>query len=261
MSAGGHGRGFGGRLGLATALLIAGVALAVPAAATASSTTFGEDLGAVSPNISAADLNITNLAHTDGSTDNGAPVGGILTSVRIKTSTSSVGAEGVIKVLSLISHPDATTYNFLNDGPEFPVQIPTGTDVVTQVLTRRPIAAGERLAMHIDDSAGEIDDQRSDPAILPDRCAYYFGPSQPVGDTHGYGSDNCHGNVNLLSGTIESDADHDGFGDDTQDQCPTDGATQGPCPKTQTHTKRCKHKKHHKADAAAKKKCKKRKKR
>jgi len=29
---------------------------------------------------------------------------------------------------------------------------------------------------------------------------------------------------------LEADADHDGFGDETQDQCPTDATTQAPCP-------------------------------
>jgi hypothetical protein len=33
-----------------------------------------------------------------------------------------------------------------------------------------------------------------------------------------------------IRATIEADADHDGFGDETQDQCPTDATTQGPCP-------------------------------
>jgi hypothetical protein len=30
--------------------------------------------------------------------------------------------------------------------------------------------------------------------------------------------------------TVEPDADGDGYGDETQDQCPTDATTQGPCP-------------------------------
>ena len=29
---------------------------------------------------------------------------------------------------------------------------------------------------------------------------------------------------------VEPDADGDGYGDETQDQCPTDASTQGPCP-------------------------------
>lgn len=33
-----------------------------------------------------------------------------------------------------------------------------------------------------------------------------------------------------LFATVEPDADGDGFGDETQDQCPTDASTQGPCP-------------------------------
>lgn len=33
-----------------------------------------------------------------------------------------------------------------------------------------------------------------------------------------------------LSALIEPDADHDGFGDETQDKCPQVAATQGPCP-------------------------------
>jgi hypothetical protein len=53
---------------------------------------------------------------------------------------------------------------------------------------------------------------------------------------------------------VEPDADHDGFGDETQDQCPTNGTTQGPCPKTK---KKCKHKKKHKSGAVIAKKCKK----
>ena len=69
-----------------------------------------------------------------------------------------------------------------------------------------------------------------------------------------------------ISARLESDADHDGFGDETQDQCPTDANTQGPCPVapvtpvTTAKKKKCKkHKKKHSADSA-KKKCKKKKK-
>ena len=33
-----------------------------------------------------------------------------------------------------------------------------------------------------------------------------------------------------VNADIEPDADHDGFGDETQDQCPSDASTAGPCP-------------------------------
>jgi hypothetical protein len=60
-----------------------------------------------------------------------------------------------------------------------------------------------------------------------------------------------------VSAVVEPDADHDGFGDETQDQCPTNGAIQSRCPAV--HSKKCKkHKKKHRSSAhIAKKKCKK----
>jgi hypothetical protein len=36
----------------------------------------------------------------------------------------------------------------------------------------------------------------------------------------------------LVAGSIEPDADGDGFGDETQDKCPTQATTQGPCDTT-----------------------------
>ncbi len=69
-------------------------------------------------------------------------------------------------------------------------------------------------------------------------------------------------NVDLqidVSASLEPDADQDGFGDETQDQCPTDAGTQGPCPVTPVKKKKCKKKHKHSAESA-KKKCKKKKK-
>jgi hypothetical protein len=64
-----------------------------------------------------------------------------------------------------------------------------------------------------------------------------------------------------VSAKLEPDADHDGFGDETQDACPSNASTQAPCPVIH-HKKKCKKhkKKHRSAEAAKKKKCKKRKK-
>ena len=50
----------------------------------------------------------------------------------------------------------------------------------------------------------------------------------PVGDTSDYAA---VANIQLdVSARFEVDADNDGFGDETQDQCPTDATTQGQCP-------------------------------
>jgi hypothetical protein len=62
-----------------------------------------------------------------------------------------------------------------------------------------------------------------------------------------------------VSATLEPDADHDGFGDETQDQCPSSASTQGACAASSHKCK--KKKKHHRAAEAKKKKCKKKKRR
>jgi hypothetical protein len=67
----------------------------------------------------------------------------------------------------------------------------------------------------------------------------------------------------LANADVEPDADADGFGDETQDACPTNAATQGACPATAPKKpKKCKRKKKRRAaEAAKKKRCKKHKKR
>jgi hypothetical protein len=67
-----------------------------------------------------------------------------------------------------------------------------------------------------------------------------------------------------VSAKLEPDADHDGFGDETQDQCATDASTQGACvasPTPPAPHKKCKKKKKHRSAEVAKKKCKKKKRR
>jgi len=86
----------------------------------------------------------------------------------------------------------------------------------------------------------EISASVGDPSVDP-----------PPGTTKTYGPSTPGGYQIDGSAVLEADADHDGFGDETQDQCPTNGSTQGPCP-----SKKCKHKKKHKSGAVIAKKCK-----
>lgn len=48
--------------------------------------------------------------------------------------------------------------------------------------------------------------------------------------------DNPGTDILLLNADVEPDADHDGYGDETQDLCPTDASTQGACPGTTPDT-------------------------
>ena len=78
----------------------------------------------------------------------------------------------------------------------------------------------------------------------------------PVGQTETDSTKVSMGRLNV-SAVLEPDADHDGFGDETQDQCPTDASTQGPCPLTPVSKKKkhCKHKKKHTRGVVTAKKC------
>jgi hypothetical protein len=246
-------------------LLTAALALMAAPASAGAATVFGADMS-LSPTNSSSIYSITNVIQTGGAADTGAPVSGVLVSVRIRT-TGNAG-DGVIRVLTQTSHPDASTYGLLNTAPEIPVHVDadaTSPGHVTEVLTRRPITAGDRLGWSINDPGAGILEQNADFSVTPGECAFSTG-THTIGMSQDYSTVSCNHNLMLLSGTIEPDADGDGFGDETQDQCPTNAATQGACPPgpvsstpapLTTPHKKCK--KHTRSASAAKKKCKKRK--
>jgi hypothetical protein len=178
-----------------------------------------------------------------GLPNTGAPISGVLVSVRVKT-TGPAGT-GAIRILTQTSHPDATTYGFLNTPPE--ISIPFTADAtaaghITQLLTRRPITAGQKLGWYVNDSTNTIKSNYNDPTA---ECSY-TGASHPVGAMVDYSTAGCNNNIVLESGTIEADAD---------------ATTQAACPVVpRTPVKKCKKKKgKSKQAAASKKKCKKKK--
>jgi hypothetical protein len=57
-----------------------------------------------------------------------------------------------------------------------------------------------------------------------------FGTGDPAVGSTGTGSGPGSGYTLNESATLEPDADHDDFGDETQDQCPTEASTHGACP-------------------------------
>jgi hypothetical protein len=93
-----------------------------------------------------------------------------------------------------------------------------------------------------------------------DTGLFFTGGDPPLNVDSNFTGSNSSRRLNA-SATVEPDADHDGFGDETQDGCPTSAAAQGACPAAPK--KKCKrHKrKHRDAQAAKKKGCKKKKKR
>ncbi len=98
---------------------------------------------------------------------------------------------------------------------------------------RMPIERGDRLGLYVPD--GQPGGQGiCSFATLPD--ADFIGVPGPAGqsdpplnDTRSYGDSEIDRRLNAAA-MVEPDADRDGFGDETQDACPTNAATQGVCP-------------------------------
>ncbi len=245
--------------------------LAVGAMGLFGSLTLAPSMASASSTVGAADLsgtpieqcgaspgdpcNFVPLNTPSGAQEPGSPITGVVTSLRMRT--TGPAATLMIRPVRLI-----TGLTFLNVGPEvaFPVTADgTGAGHITQATgVRMPISAGDRLGIGYTLPIGGGPQLG---VISPSAaCGYLQGPGadHPVGTQKTYITNGSCSAELLLQGTVEADADRDGFGDETQDQCPTNGATQGPCPVTPpTKKKKCKHKKKHKSGAVIAKKCKK----
>jgi hypothetical protein len=207
-------------------------ALATPAlAATTVGQTFTPDAFCGGP--------ATRLQVVSPSSQYVVPSAGVLTS----WSFQADGSPPTVKFKA--AHPTGNTREFKVLG-ESALLSPTPSTLNTNPI-RIPVQTGDVIGF-FDDGAGNC--QRVDAAYTID---FLLSDVPPSTQTFTAG-----GNVQLdVSARLEADADHDGFGDETQDECPTNGTTQGPCPVTPVKKKKCKKHKKHKSAAAIAKKCKK----
>lgn len=93
-------------------------------------------------------------------------------------------------------------------------------NTVTSFPTRITAPPGSLLALYDIQVAGCYRDSGA-----ADRMVQ--GPAQPLGVAHAFGTDGAFRTP--IAAVVEPDADHDGFGDASQDGCPTSAATQADC--------------------------------
>jgi len=121
-----------------------------------------------------------------------------------------------------------------------------GPDALNTYPTRIPVQAGDLIGEYLTGAATDCSR-----IIGPFILHYDFTDVSP-GSSDMFTPDT---NKQLdIAAVLEPDADHDGFGDETQDQCPNNASTQGPCPRTGQRTaalKKCKRK----HSARARRKC------
>ena len=157
-----------------------------------------------------------------------------------------------IELLVLKPNPSAGATHFIATQRDQVRSLAQPSALNTFSGVRLPIEAGDRIGMFL-------------PSIPGAGCFFnvggadtglFYGGDPPLNVDSDFTGSNSSRRLNA-SAVVEPDADHDGFGDETQDACPSSAAAQGACPAA--HKKRCKkHKKKHRdAQAAKKKTCKK----
>lgn len=167
---------------------------------------------------------VTVVTGRNDGTSAAAPVSGVLVSIALRVSNPYVGRPRVLHDPG--GHPTAAAFEplvFAAAGPSITV---VGDGAAHSYPTRLPIAAGDLLGFSSADGAPI----RAQPCPATCGRAYQEGSDGSTTTEEGYFASNYQAPI---SGVIEPDADGDGYGDETQDQCPTDASTQGPCPAPQ----------------------------
>lgn len=202
-------RGIGSRLALAASLVVAAAAL-IPSQAAAA-----VKLGATAPYFTSGEncgTNVTYLQLTEQGTTYTAPADGILTSW-------SVDAGWAPAKLKVARPAGGGTFSIVaQDGPN---SVSAGLNTFP---IRISVRQGDTIGLHIgtqnaclavgtgSETTGRVTgDPLVGQTVAPSQ-AFVVPTKVPV------------------SAMLESDRDGDGYGDETQDQCPTVASTQGPCP-------------------------------
>jgi len=156
----------------------------------------------------------------------GAPVDGVITKFRVRITGEGGAAATVTFRLASISRPDPNDQDtavatLVADGPT--VTIPANNEPETPILefpARVTVRQGNHLALDGTNVWATYNNSG-------DKFSYVFSPPLVAGQGP-RGSTAVTGEL-LVQAVIEPDADGDGFGDETQDGCPTQASNQGTC--------------------------------
>jgi hypothetical protein len=156
----------------------------------------------------------------------GAPFDGVITKFRYFAYSYEEPGQITFGVATIAQQdPDNALATAAGTGPT--VTLPAiGEDEpsIGEVGARVPVKKGQHLAVSITKSIAII--------YNPDGCKYSYVFAPPLIEGAGQRGSTEPACRLTVAARIEPDADGDGFGDETQDQCPTQKSTQGPCDTT-----------------------------
>jgi hypothetical protein len=203
--------------GIAALASLAGI-LAIAGPATAN-TTLGKNFVPTVTNCGAA----ATTYYVKSPSQYTVPVDGVITSWTFTTGSEPiVGFRFKVGIQTGLGANDTRT--FLTTAAEPAVNLPK--NAATTAHVRIPVGGQDSIGFFLVNQGGLIPCSRAvdaDAATAP-----YL-----LGDPEAGHSDNfteANGSEYPLSARLEDDADHDGYGDQTQDACPTDATTHGQCP-------------------------------
>jgi hypothetical protein len=217
---------------VAVAIAAAAMLLLLPAAGQAA-TTFGSQLNHEPTEKSCEPFGTCTIvqrvvaAPPEGNPySGGAPVSGVITKFRTLAYSQEGPGQITFRVADLTlpdpNELDSALGSAAGTGPTITLPDIGEQEVsITEAPARLPVRAGQQLAVDISPSIAIIYNSNGD------KRSYMFAP--PLQDGTGQRGSTEVLNELLVQATIEPDADNDGFGDETQDQCPTQAATHGPC--------------------------------
>jgi hypothetical protein len=157
----------------------------------------------------------------------GAPVAGVITKFRVYVSAATPGS---LKLqLAEVSRPNpmdqsAAIASIVAAAPSVTIRPTPEEPEIEEFSTRLPVKVGQQLAVESSEKINVTYQSGGE------QFSYLFSPPLIAGG----GPSTSHQSTGelLVQASIEPDADGDGFGDETQDQCPTQRTTQGPCDTT-----------------------------
>jgi hypothetical protein len=139
-----------------------------------------------------------------------------------------IGAEVQVSEKLKVFAPTAVPGQFTVVGES--ARVPVGVGSTTS-LTRIPVQGGDLLGS----STFVVESGKAETAALvcetkdPEDEVAFVANDPPTGSTVS-ATANQAGVQNPILATVEPDADGDGYGDETQDKCPTDASTHEACP-------------------------------
>jgi len=200
---------------LMRAVLASGTLLLAVAASAQAATTIGETF---TPTIGCGGF--TALQTTSPGDEYIAPSAGVITAWSFEASASPPPE---IK-LKVARRADGGRFTILGESP---VKAPAPAALNTYTDVRVPVRAGDLIGLRIENPGGDC--TRSAAGYVFDSTT----TDPPPGQTMTFEGQFADLQLDLAA-RLEPDADNDGFGDETQDQCPTSAATQGDCDPPET---------------------------